>query len=301
MKGEASCKWTTGSGKNRKTYGDKEQFLNSVTYLFGSPNGEIVELSKEIYNYNFSCTLPIEIPSSIEGEFGNIRYTIDANLDIPWPLNMHTIIAFSVARYEDLNYFPELKRPLSVEQTHTFCCFLFTSKPIIMRCSLPKRGFAAGEAIPISFSLINNSSIDITQTKMKLERVFQCVGKNRHGHTRYKETRDTVIKLQNRGVRAGRSESVDELIQIPLNALMSNGKYCHIFRVIYVIVLKAKLAMCCESPVIHVPITIGTVQLQNVDSNLLVNHIALEPSAPPVNTTYLPSFPIGVFDPRKTD
>lgn len=37
--GKAYCKWSTGSGKNRRTYVGEEIYLNETTYLIGHRDG----------------------------------------------------------------------------------------------------------------------------------------------------------------------------------------------------------------------------------------------------------------------
>lgn len=47
--------------------------------------GELVVQAGE-YNYTFSCVLPVDLPTSVEGKIGFIRYSVIVNLDRPmWP------------------------------------------------------------------------------------------------------------------------------------------------------------------------------------------------------------------------
>lgn len=47
--------------------------------------GEVVIQPGE-YNYTFSCMLPVDLPTSVEGNTGYIRYSVIVNLDRPmWP------------------------------------------------------------------------------------------------------------------------------------------------------------------------------------------------------------------------
>lgn len=47
--------------------------------------------------------LPLEIPSSFEGENGHVRYIAKGTIDRSWSLNDHTKRAFTVIGLLDLN------------------------------------------------------------------------------------------------------------------------------------------------------------------------------------------------------
>lgn len=88
VEGVGKCHFSeeSGSGKSRTTrvYEGEEKYLNYVTYLMGSKDCEATEIDTGVHSFNFKCPLPEEIPYSVEGENGNIRYKVDVNLDIPW-------------------------------------------------------------------------------------------------------------------------------------------------------------------------------------------------------------------------
>lgn len=59
--------------------------------------------------YPFTCLLPPTLPSSFEGEFGNVRYTVKVTLDRPWKFDQETKTAFTVLSPVDLNLNSRLK------------------------------------------------------------------------------------------------------------------------------------------------------------------------------------------------
>lgn len=68
-----------------------------------SCTGEI-EIPGGDHVYPFTSTLPPLLPSSFEGEHGNIRYTVRATLDRPWKFDQKVEKVFTVVTPIDLNY-----------------------------------------------------------------------------------------------------------------------------------------------------------------------------------------------------
>lgn len=53
--------------------------------------------------FPFSTVLPPKLPSSFEGEFGHIRYTVKVVVDRPWKFDHEIKSAFTVISPVDLN------------------------------------------------------------------------------------------------------------------------------------------------------------------------------------------------------
>ena len=67
-------------------------------------------LGKSVYNFSF--TLPMNIPSSFEAEFGRVRHTCSVQIDQPWRFDTKSKRPFSVVDIYDLN--SDLEAPVSV-------------------------------------------------------------------------------------------------------------------------------------------------------------------------------------------
>ncbi|KAL7040021.1 hypothetical protein ACKWTF_000218 [Chironomus riparius] len=160
--GEARAHWTetrsrtTGTGDNRRTenytvnFEGKEVYLNSRTYLFGQRGGPTFEIQPGVHRYEFACQLPERLAYTAELRHGSIRYHVEAVLDIPWSFDKETKIPFTVVRYDDLNFFPELRIPLKYEEIKTFCCLFCKSGPFIMTVAMPYTGLAVGQTVNIT-------------------------------------------------------------------------------------------------------------------------------------------------------
>lgn len=63
-------------------------------------------LKPGLHTFHFSFVLPLEIPSSFEGEHGHVRYIAKGTIDRSWSFNDHTKRAFTVIGLLDLNKLP---------------------------------------------------------------------------------------------------------------------------------------------------------------------------------------------------
>lgn len=86
-----------------------EEYFETHYYLLGSKSGAEITLPEGVQTYPFTFPLPQNLPSSFEGEFGHIRYTIKVTLDRPWKFDQDTKMAFTVISPIDLNQNPQLK------------------------------------------------------------------------------------------------------------------------------------------------------------------------------------------------
>lgn len=73
-----------------------EEYFENHYYLVGSKNGNEINLPAGEHIYPFTCVLPPNLPSSFEGEFGHVRYTVKVVLDRPWKFDQETKMAFTV-------------------------------------------------------------------------------------------------------------------------------------------------------------------------------------------------------------
>lgn len=86
-----------------------EEYFEIHYYLLGSKNGSEINLPAGEHSYPFTCALPPTLPSSFEGEWGHVRYTIKVTLDRPWKFDQDAKMAFTVVSPVDLNVNPRLK------------------------------------------------------------------------------------------------------------------------------------------------------------------------------------------------
>ena len=84
------------------------------------------------YTYPFQVLLPPNLPSSFEHEFGQIRYSISATIDIPWAFDKHATKSFTVINDYDLNLLgPAVRHPYGLSDSKVFCCWCCASEPVL--------------------------------------------------------------------------------------------------------------------------------------------------------------------------
>jgi hypothetical protein len=81
--------------------------LYSVTFCAVSGMTEMLPAGE--HSFLFSMSLPNNLPSSFEGEYGYVRYTVKATLDRPWKFNHEVKATFTVLLHLDLNLDPLIK------------------------------------------------------------------------------------------------------------------------------------------------------------------------------------------------
>lgn len=73
-----------------------------------------VQVDPGTYKYNFQCILPAELPTSVEGKLGHIRYTARVVIDFSFWINKEFKQRFTVIKAVDLNNDPTLRVIFSI-------------------------------------------------------------------------------------------------------------------------------------------------------------------------------------------
>lgn len=92
----------------------KQKQKHEVRLIVFNLNQIKIELGKirmmpGIYSYRFQCVIPPNIPSSVEGSIGHIRYSACLTIDIPMFQSKEFQQHFVVLKTIDLNNYPVLR------------------------------------------------------------------------------------------------------------------------------------------------------------------------------------------------
>ncbi|XP_055613060.1 arrestin domain-containing protein 3-like isoform X4 [Uranotaenia lowii] len=264
FKGYCEVSWPKKSGtdNNRPTahYTGREEYLDITLYLAGAKNGPAFELQPGHHSYPFSCPLPPTLATSIEGQWGHVRYSVKLTLERPWKFdNTHTV-SFTVLRHLDLNdNSQDICHPVKVEKNKIFCCFPCSSDPLFMAAEIPIAGYVPGQTVAIKYNVNNQSSRSVYGFTANLIRtdVFKC----EQPRIKEKSTETVVASVKYDGIGPREETTFEQLLKIP--SCPPTTLVCNLMTVTYAIQLEIGVTGLSFDPTLDFPITIGTIPLAN--------------------------------------
>lgn len=253
------------------------------------------ELSPGLHKFNFSCQLPPQLPTSFESKYGYIRYQIKVEVERPWKFDIKYCFAFTIIKVLDLNYeSPALRSPLKTEISKTFFLGL-GSKPLFVSAEIPMSGFVAGQAVPISVTINNESKINVDEIKISLKKIIHYNALTPRRRTR--ERVESAAEVRHSGVPAKSKGNAYAQLNLPA-VPPTNVAFCRVLQVSYEIHVVAKVGGIHRSPVLRLPLTIGTVPLQGYSysptNNISFSNYNMMPST---SLNAAPSAPESYYQP----
>ncbi|XP_055375336.1 arrestin domain-containing protein 3-like [Condylostylus longicornis] len=273
ISGQASVKWTemeqhidNSRPHNNKTrtetvyYTASESYIHTITYLCGSPNDSEITLDTGIHIYTFSCALPPQLPSSVEGCYGKIRYSTKVVFDRPWKFDKTFTTGFTVIRVSDLNNeHPSIRLPTTLQVSKTFWCWPCASKPLIIEVTIPQSGYVSGQNIPITVNLYNESGRPVQHIGISLKKMIKY--HSDYPTHKYKLQKITVKKIVIGSIQNSPKEALHADLLVPAVPPTCPTSICRIIQVYYEIRIKAFVSGLHTSPSLTIPIQIGNIPI----------------------------------------
>ncbi|XP_063367877.1 arrestin domain-containing protein 3 [Cydia amplana] len=287
FKGEAHTEWReskeqqTSDGKTENTdevHTGNEEYFQISYYLLGSNTGNEIEVPAGKQVYSFTCALPPVLPSSFEGEFGYVRYTVKVTLDRPWKFDQETKMAFTVINALDLNLNPSYREPIRMQLEKTFCCFCCASPPLSVDIQAPVSGYCPGQVIPLSVDIENKSNVQLHLVKLFLRKVVTYRATS--PSTATKKCKEVVLTVQEGPAPAGSTKHWDMRLEIP-PIPPSNLVNCSIIDLDYDLKVECVVSGLHTNLKDRKYVTVGTVPLTG----------GPHPSAPPAPAPSSPGQP----------
>lgn len=110
----------------------------------------------------FQFILPFGLPSTFEGEYGSIEYSLDAVIGQSWAFDYKSHARFHVVGVLDLNSEPTAQVPIIVKAYKTFGV-IFQSGPLDITLRIPRGGAVPGEYVPFIAEIFNKSDKTVTE------------------------------------------------------------------------------------------------------------------------------------------
>lgn len=263
--------------QRRKRPVNSEVYIDLVATLYGKApdqGGDNPVLAPGEYSYPFQFHTPTQnLPTSVEGKFGHVRYWLKAFIDRPWRFDITTKSVFTVIEYVDINRDPELLRPCQVEgeDQYGFACF---SGPLSITVQTDRKGYCPGESIAVSAFINNQSSSKLNGVEITL---FQISVYTIKAGKQFKKVADNVASVKRDEIR-GSGDHHMEMVPFPIPSLPPTMTSCSCIKISYELKFIVHVSgFSAKDMTLTMPITIGSVPYQSP-----YHPPAVEPSAPPL-------------------
>ncbi|RNA31177.1 arrestin domain-containing 3-like [Brachionus plicatilis] len=250
------------------TYESNEIYLNEEIILYDKENDDQL-FNSDDYSFDFFIQLPNNAPTSFEHEIGQIRYNLNAKIEIPWAFGKSTKKSFTVISEFDLNEYPSLRLGLGVSDEKYLCCWPCRSSPIIANFSLLKGGYVPGEGIVFDITINNrtNKAINCMNVSLVQKIKFRANFKTKTS-SRTVENFRFPSRVQEKSILNWNNS----VLVIPPTCPTSN-KNSKIIDISYLVLFD----FCASGPhfpkEIAIPISIGTIPLKLQNENQQQNGI----------------------------
>jgi hypothetical protein len=257
LKGSASCNYS------KDLQAEQEFFV--VDRQLIEPKQEANEMTPGVYRYEFCHRLPRNIPYSVDGQYGNVKYFAQATIDIPWDLYDKKITRnFTVSRYEDLSFMSGMRegREVQIQKQIDSSAWFFSRSSlglVTMKAAINKCGYAPGEKINVDVSIDNQTSADIENVLITLQ-----YNETMSAQTPWAKLEEKVSNKISEtiadGVKAGFTKKIKESVLVPENSKITSVMYSNVFQISYNVLITAKFRRATIP--LSIPIYIGSVALR---------------------------------------
>uniref|UniRef100_UPI0037E8BCCD arrestin domain-containing protein 3-like n=1 Tax=Semicossyphus pulcher TaxID=241346 RepID=UPI0037E8BCCD len=252
MKGKAHVHWSSGGGKNRRSYSARLEFFNfkSIILHENSVSGMPTELQPGRHMFPITCQLPQgDFPSSFQGVHGQIAYTLTVGIHRPWHLSKDFSAQLNFVNRINYNQ-PELWAPLSGSNNKTLCCLWCASGPISMTVNTEKKAFTPGETVKLICNFSNASSRIITpKVKLQQRQVFYTLSKA----SRRMCVKD-LVSITGHPISAHTSDVHNEIMLTIPSIAPNSITNCSILEVEYVIQVTLCISFASNNLTVLIPI-----------------------------------------------
>ncbi|XP_055641430.1 arrestin domain-containing protein 4-like isoform X2 [Toxorhynchites rutilus septentrionalis] len=284
IEGSTVVRWNErrphGHRHRPRQFSNRQDHFNILTQFITAGNGDPTEIAEGRHVYRFSCPLPDTLPTSFEGSYGSIRYTITTVVERPSNQNSTFREALTVLRHVNLNNDPSLRKPKKLELSKSFGWWIFKSDPLNIAVEIPFTGYVPGQYIPVAVRWNNNSSAYISGIRIKLfkNEVYFATDP----YEKQRTNSQCVVKIENRDEQKQEQASFQRNLLIPSTPPTSSS---NLITIAYELAVYIHISTG-EIPEFNVPITVGTIPLLDFPSASAAGDDSDQPPSPPQPPAY---------------
>uniref|UniRef100_A0A914PSW6 Arrestin C-terminal-like domain-containing protein n=1 Tax=Panagrolaimus davidi TaxID=227884 RepID=A0A914PSW6_9BILA len=273
INGRAKAKFHHQRGKHTYHYSSTQFYIQEEFILWECKNGSN-KIPAGNYQFPFKFKIPINAPKNITEEYGNIRYFIKANINVPWSFDKSVILEFSVFPFIDLNVDSRLAEPVInyLEKSGAF-----SSKAVKITLKMPKMGYVCGETISIHVSIENESKSEIKSVESGIYATYIFTATDESVFSKHTMSKEFSKKYCVEDIRlpAEMSQNTVFIRDIRIPSIPPSLDHCDIIKLQYRVFIKVHTnALFSSGATAAIPIIIGTVPLQPKPSTTINNIIA---------------------------
>lgn len=267
-----------GSGKNKRHYYGKEEYINITINVLNKRPGETVTLPFGNYTFPFEFRLPGDIPSSysnnsnyVSGYAGqySITYTIKAQFEKPSLFSFKTSCEKELVIYGYVNpVAPDGPIIAGIEKGITYLnplSLLSDRKEVIhLKSTLEKSYLTPGEAAHLSYEIHNDTDIDVNAITTHLQQRLTLTS-NDLSHTYNRYVKGCTAKTQ------PISNNTKTYIKVSLPTIpeVYSIQHSKIINVEYFVKVTVDVPFPHINASVEIPIAIGERQGQSSSMNVL--------------------------------
>lgn len=263
IKGSGMCNYS-------KDVSAEQEFFVQERDLIGSKGAEPSEIQPGTYTYDFAHRLPRNIPYSIEGVYGFVKYFVMVTLDLPWDMyDKNVVKPFTVKRFEDLNYMSGMRDPREVItrkeiDSPSWIFWKGATGHVTMKGSIPQCGYAPGEKISVDVEINNQSTVEIENVSISLQNVGSYVCQTPWARME-KSTQLKISEVVSQGVKAGYTAKIKEQLLVPESTPITSVMFCNVYQISYNVQVSIKFRRWNNNVNLNIPVYIGSVGLKSAD------------------------------------
>ena len=235
-----------------KYYSNSEQYFKQEVVLHQGPN-----LPPGLHNLPFSLQLPPNLPCSYEGEYGNVRYYVKADIVRDWKWNHKVKQHIMVNGILDLNLYPSAQAPGHSTDHKKLCCLCCKSGPITATIHSNRSGYVPGEMIGFNAEVDNLSNRDMKSSFLNLVEVVTY-----RATTKSRTERRVVAEIRRGMIRPGTSHYWEGVVmRVPAVPPTGLAGKCSIIDVQYSLEFHVDPSGPSFDLVVRIPVIVGTIPL----------------------------------------